>query len=141
MLSFSTGSLCKLPISQQSDWPPLCTFHPCMHEHLGALPPPHTLAPPGPSIPQEWSETFLLEMSRQLRGRLIGECAELRTSDQRRDWLLHMALQAHQLPTLLTLITDFNEAQQSSPGEGFECLDLRLHEAGFLLKRAPLKRP
>ncbi len=109
-----------------------------MNELMGQAPANFPCAPPGDCIPSDWSEGFIAEVSQELRRRLMGECAQLHTTDSRRDWLLHMTLQAHHLPTLMELISEFNHAQLRDPGEGFEQLELRLHELGFFLKKKPL---
>lgn len=98
-----------------------------------------SLAPPGarhiPLPPTDWDETQLSHHARDLRQRLMLACADLRTTDQRRDWLLHMTLQTHHLTTLLELIDQFNQSQMEGRDLGFEFIDVSFHELGVFFRR------
>ena len=93
-----------------------------------------------PLPPTDWDEAQLSLHARDLRERLLLACADLRTTDQRRDWLLHMTLQTHHLATLLDLIDQFNQSQIDGRDLGFEFIDVSFHELGVYFRRS-LVRP
>jgi hypothetical protein len=97
-----------------------------------------SLAPPGAlhlPPPPDWDEAQLSLHARDLRERLLLACADLRTTDQRRDWLLHMTLQTHHLTTLLELIDQFNQSQMVGRDLGYEFIDVSFHELGLFFRR------
>lgn len=98
-----------------------------------------SLAPPGAHHislpPTDWDEAQLSQHARDLRERLLLACADLRTTDQRRDWLLHMTLQTHHLTTLLELIEQFNQSQIDGRDLGYEFIEVSFHELGVYFKR------
>ncbi len=98
-----------------------------------------SLAPPGarpsPPLPSDWDEAQLSQHARDLRERLLLACADLRTTDQRRDWLLHMTLQTHHLTTLLDLIDQFNQSQMVGRDLGYEFIEVSFHDLGVYFKR------
>jgi hypothetical protein len=97
------------------------------------------IAPPGeatysvpstPSIPERWDETTLLRVTKDLRRRLLQTTARIKTSDSRREWLLHQILQSHELKEMLELVEMFNVSQKRDTGLGFDVINLELHDLG-----------
>jgi acetylornithine/succinyldiaminopimelate/putrescine aminotransferase/predicted amino acid dehydrogenase len=62
---------------------------------------------------QELDENQLAALTQDWRYRLINMCSDIKASDKRKDWLLHMALQTHDMMGLIDLVHEFNKHQLS----------------------------
>lgn len=60
---------------------------------------------------QELDDSEVQALLRDWRYRLTMFCSDLRASDSRKDWLLHMAMQTHSIDGLLELVESYNQSQ------------------------------
>ena len=92
-----------------------------------------TYSAPTSLIPELWNEETHRRVTKDLRKRLLQTTARIKTSDSRREWLLHQILQSHALSEMLELVELFNSSQQQDKGLGFEMIQLELHDLGARL--------
>ncbi len=81
--------------------------------------------------------TEQMAIHRDWRYRLIDFTKNLKTSRERREWLLHMLIQEHELMGLIDLVHDFNTKQLSHKSylidESFDVFEMGIHQIGLFL--------